>query len=293
MRPVSFAFEAIGTHWQIDYAASDTLDEDMVRSRIDARIDEYDLIYSRFRADSLITRISKKAGTYKLPLDSRRLFEVYHKLYLITDGMFTPLIGQVMEDAGYDPTYSLKPEKLTTPPRWEDVMKYSNGTLVTKEPVLLDFGAGGKGQLIDEVAKVMESVDIHEYCIDAGGDIIYKTSKDRPLRIGLESPTDTTQVIGVLSLLNSSICGSAGSRRAWGAYHHIIDPKKLISPTAIAATWVTAKETLVADAIATALFFTNAEILKKEFSFSYCTLFDDRRIEHSDDFNAEFYYNEP
>ena len=291
MRPVSFAFEAIGTHWQIDYAASDTLDEDLVRSRIDARIDEYDITYSRFRADSLVTKISKKAGTYKLPLDSRRLFEVYHTLYRITGGQFTPLIGQVMEDAGYDSTYSLKPKKLTAPPPWEECIQWNNGTLETKRPVLLDFGAGGKGQLIDEVATVMEALDIFEYCIDAGGDIIYKTSKPRPLRIGLESPSDTSEVIGVVPVLNTSICGSAGNRRAWGAYHHIIDPKKLISPKTIAATWVMADETLVADAIATALFFTTAEVLQKEFSFSYCILFDDHRIEHSDDFNAEFYYN--
>ena len=54
-----FRFEGIGTQWEISTA--DPL-EAAVRKRLLGIVEEYDRIYSRFRSDSLVSRIAKEPG---------------------------------------------------------------------------------------------------------------------------------------------------------------------------------------------------------------------------------------
>ena len=154
-----------------------------------------------------------------------------------------------------------------------------------KKPALLDFGAAGKGYLVDLVSEVLEENEIFEYCIDAGGDILQKGRS--AIRVGLEDPENFGKAVGVCELHNGSICGSAGNRRAWGEFTHIIDPKKLSSPKGILAVWVAAKTAMVADALATCLFFVQAESLAGFYDFEYVIVRSDRTLERSPNFPGE------
>jgi thiamine biosynthesis lipoprotein len=283
-------FEAIGTHWQIDINQSlDIRQQESIYSKIKSRIETFDKTYSRFRADSIITEIATKKGKYNFPKDSKKLFTLYKKLYRLTDGIFTPLIGNTLSAAGYDSAYSLKPKKITKTPTWENTITYEHNTLEVHEPTILDFGAGGKGYLIDIIAELLICNKINQFCIDAGGDILYRSLKQQTIRIGLENPENISQVIGVVTLGNQSICGSAGNRRKWGSYHHIINPQTNTSPTNIIATWVIAEETIIADALSTCLFLVSVKTLSKHFKFDYCILFPDYTVEKSEHFTAELF----
>lgn len=285
-----FSFEAIGTAWTIDiYSPIAPAAARELEAAIRRRIDEYDTHYSRFRTDSLVTAMATQAGTYRLPDDARALFAIYRTLYEQTDGAMTPLIGQVLADAGYDASYSFHSKTLQTPPAWDAVMTYTHPQLQLKQPVLLDFGAAGKGHLIDIIGELIAQHAVHDYCIDAGGDILYHRTTPQPMRIGLEHPRTPGQVIGVATIHNQSICGSAGNRRAWGAYHHIIDPRSLASPRHIQALWVVAPSALVADALATALFFVPAQTLATQYTFTYGIVYDDDSLERSAGFPATFF----
>ena len=283
-------FEAIGTKWMFSFSSvlsSAVSDELLVK--VQTRISAYDDVYSRFRDDTLVSKMAASAGDYELPPDGPKLFELYKKVYDITQGKVTPLIGSVMEEAGYDKEYSLVPKTLHVPPSWEEAMSLDGRMLTMKQSALIDIGAAGKGYLIDLVADVLRDAGQHSFTIDAGGDIVHKSETNTPLRIGLENPNDITSVIGSITLGNESIAGSAGNRRAWGKYHHIIDPMTLESPTDILATWVIADSTLLADMLATCLFFVPAEKLLGHFSFSYITLHKDFSVEYSPRIKAELY----
>ena len=284
-----FTFEAIGTTWNIDiFQSLSADDEQLLLTRIQDRIEIFDKNYSRFRSDSLVTKMAKEAGVYTVPADAERLFSIYRDLYIRTNGFFTPFVGTLLADAGYDAQYSLQQKKtLEIPPAWENVMTYTHPYLTVKEPTLLDFGAGGKGYLIDIVATVLEENTISKYCINAGGDILYKNTE--PIRIGLENPEDSKQVIGVYMLYTGSICGSAGNRRSWGNFTHIINPKTLISPTEIIAVWVVAENALLADALTTCLFFVEASTLLSVYTFEYLIIKKDHSIEKSRNFSAELF----
>ncbi|MES3005833.1 MAG: FAD:protein FMN transferase [Patescibacteria group bacterium] len=292
MSATTFEFEAIGTTWQIDI--TDVLDKgrrDGILKKIKDRIDIFDMNYSRFRADSLVTKMSQMVGAYELPEDAKLMINIYQRLYKLTGGSLTPLIGKVMEDAGYDPDYSLKTKTtLTQPPSWNEAVDYDFPYMYIKQPIMLDFGAAGKGYLIDIVAGILSDDGIERFTIDAGGDIFHRG--DKRVSIGLENPSDVTEVIGIASILNQSICGSAGNRRTWGDFHHIIDPYTLKSPRHLLATWVVADTALVGDALATALFFVSAEVLKAEYNFEYLVLNADHSIEKSEYFPAELFIKE-
>lgn len=282
-------FDAIGTKWQIDiYENISSSNEEEIFRIIDERIRVFDKDYSRFRNDSLVTEMSKKIGDYVLPADAKIMMDLYEDIYRLTDGLVTPLIGNLISDAGYDANYSLRQKgKLSTPPKWEEALEYSFPKLKIKIPVILDFGAAGKGYLIDIVGKILEDNDIKAFCIDAGGDILHRGSES--IRIGLENSTNSDEVIGIVNIKNQSICGSSGNRRVWGDFNHIINPKTLSSPKDILAVWTISETTLIADAMSTCLFFVKPEIMEEKYNFDYLIVYSDRTYIKSNDFKAEMF----
>src|SRR6185369_17123131 len=116
-------FQAIGTGWVIDiYDEISTELEKDILVQIMERIGDFDKTYSRFRQDSLVTEMSRRAGEYVLPADSEEMLSHYRKFFDVTEGAVTPLIGQVLVDAGYDAEYSLKEKPLSKPLHWDEVM---------------------------------------------------------------------------------------------------------------------------------------------------------------------------
>ena len=284
-------FEAIGTHWNIHIhdKISDEQTSDIFKL-VQDHIAIFDQHYSRFRDDSLVAEMSRRTGEYTLPNDAKLLFDLYQKMYHLTNGSVTPLIGNLLSDAGYDAAYSLETKQLHTPSKWEDALEYEFPRLVIKQPILIDVGAAGKGYLVDLVGELLKTHGITSFTINAGGDIVHKDVNKKHIRVGLEHPNDVTSVIGVASIGNESICGSAGNRRVWNQFHHIMDPHKLESPRHIAAIWVIAKTGLLADALTTCLFFVEPETFEKEFVFEYLIVYADYSIKKSGGFNAEIFF---
>lgn len=258
---------------------------------IRACIEVFSKNYSRFRQDSLFTKIAHAPGDYLMPDDFEKIFLLYRDLYKLTGGAFTPLVGKLMEEAGYDASYSLKPATLHALPRLDDVLFYNPPSLKVKKPVTLDIGAAGKGYLIDIVAIIIKSHDVRSFCIDAGGDILYEDESSNPIRVGLENPVNLKQVVGVANILNQSICASAANRRTWRDYHHIINPLTLKPTSDIIATWVVADTALLADALATCLFFAEAKVFMEKYKFEYVLVRHDLSWEVSPNFNGEIFYN--
>lgn len=283
-------FEAIGTHWNITIQdkISDGKQSDIFKLIMD-RIAVYDKHYSRFRNDSLVAEMSRHAGEYVLPDDAKPMFDLYEKMYKQTNGSVTPLIGNLLSDAGYDATYSLETKTLYTPPKWEDAIDYIFPRLTIKQPVLIDVGAAGKGYLVDIVSDLLLDQGVTSFTINAGGDIVHRDAEEKKIRVGLEHPNDSTSAIGIAQIGNESICGSAGNRRVWNQFHHILDPHTLESPRHISAIWVIAKTGLLADALTTCLFFVEPEMLKMEFSFEYLIIYADLTMRKSTGFNAEIF----
>lgn len=294
-----FAFEAIGTSWQIETPDPLTPSE---RAAVLARIDEFDRVYSRFRGDSLVTAIAEAdgPGSYEFPPDSEVLFELYDGLAAASAGAVDPLVGRDLELLGYDRGYSLRPVAAggagaadsRARPTWAaDVRR--EGRMLTTAPAVIDVGAAGKGYLVDLVAAVLREHGRSEFVVDASGDLVHVGPS--PVRVGLEHPLDPTKAIGTATLQNSSLCASASNRRVWGdGLHHIVDGRTGSPAREVIATWVVTRgtgpaPTALADGLATALFFTGAHRLAETFHFSYVRQYADGRAEISRDFPGELF----
>lgn len=277
----SIQFESLGTHWFIEAEADILAKQERL---IHETLDRIDRIWSRFRDDSLVSTMANKPGEYTLSAEDIRLMQWYRQLYEVTDGSLTPLVGQTLADAGYDASYSLTPKAtITSTPSWDETIRLTTTGMAIMNPVLLDVGAAGKGFAIDAVSDLFDDTP---YTIDAGGDMRLKGDVQS---IGLEHPTRKDELIGMVTLKDKSICGSAGNRRQWGDWHHIINPKTSRPVRDIVATWAIADTAMHADGIASALFFLPPEQLSSLGDFSYIIMYENGEVYHTDTHNIQLF----
>lgn len=281
-----FSFDGIGTRWEIS-----TPEElpDAVRASLLGVVEDYDRSYSRFRDDSLVAALAREAGTVTLPAGAGELEQLFKKLYRLSNGAMTPLIGGSLERLGYGAGYPLRPLGHPVPaPRWEDVLEWNGTEISVSVPVVLDIGAAGKGQLVDLAAAVLRSAEITEFLVDASGDMLHSGAE--PLGVALEHPYDPTQAIGVVELHDGALCASAANRRAWGdGLHHVLDGATGRPIETVVATWTMAVTAMEADALATALFMVDPTLLEGEFDFSWLQVYSDGHAAYSAGFEGTLF----
>ncbi|HOB56963.1 MAG TPA: FAD:protein FMN transferase [Rhodoglobus sp.] len=276
----------MGTGWQIDTAEPISTD---LRAAIAARIETFDRAWSRFRDDSLVSRIARTPGSYRLPDEADELLSLYRDLYEATDAAVSPLVGRALEALGYDRAYSLRPSgPPAPPPAWEDAIAWDGSTLTTVRPVLLDVGAAGKGLLVDIVTELLVGAGHTDLIVDGSGDI--RQVGPEPIRVGLEHPLDATKAIGIANVHNQAICSSATNRRAWGAgLHHVIDATTGLPTSSVIATWAIAATAMLADGLSTALFFADPARLNERYDFTFARVFSTGRVEFSPHLDGELF----
>ncbi|KQX06463.1 MULTISPECIES: FAD:protein FMN transferase [unclassified Leifsonia] len=281
----SLSFDAIGTAWQIDTPAPIPA---ATVSRMQALIEDFDRTWSRFRSDSLVAEVATTAGDWVFPAEAPALVGLYSALHTATQGAMSPLVGGSLTHLGYGAGYSLVPGSGSiASPDWQ-AMDWDGTRLRTEEPIELDVGAAGKGLLVDLVVELLEHDGIEQIVVDASGDL--RHAGGDPVRVALEHPYDTTKAIGIATLADGALCASASNRRVWGSgLHHVLDARTGIPVDEVVATWVSADTAMLADAIATALFFSPAEDLAVVAEFEHVRMFTDGRAEMSAGFPGELF----
>lgn len=256
-----------------------------LRAAMSSFIDDYERTLSRFRDDSLVAAMGRAehGGTFEFPAWTSALFDLYDALCDATDGAIDPCVGEDLIRLGYGADYSFTVEPgadgrlgaIHGRPTWrgdverhgtastEDTSDASGGasitgtacatsadgtTLVTRRPVHLDFGACGKGYLVDLLAQRFLAQSNMEFVIDAGGDLLVRSSQ--PITIALEDPADTSRAIGTANVSSGAFCASAPSRRRWESHrgndgapgtntivHHLLNAIDGLPVRNVAATW--------------------------------------------------------
>lgn len=215
-----------------------------VEKRIRAFVDEYESVLSRFRADSLVSRMACAAdgGDFEFPAWAEPLFAIYDEFYAATCGAFDACVGADLLALGYDNSVQFVPEsagsaskdsdsvsgswsqyRRALPVTWADISRDSgSATLRTNKPVQLDFGAAGKGYFVDLVTQIIkeelgdEMPADCDFLVNAGGDMrVCFARENSELKVALENPFDTTQAVGVVSIASGALCASSTARRRW------------------------------------------------------------------------------
>lgn len=276
-------FDAIGTAWEIETAYA--LDQG-VRDRVHGVIDDFDRVWSRFRADSLVAHLSRSGGSGDSP-DAAAMLDTYLDVSTATDGAVNPLVGESLSALGYDAAYSfVAGAPLAAPREWTSILSWSVEQLSLKSPAIIDVGALGKGRLVDLVRAELSDI-AGDLTIDAGGDIAVR---GREVRIALEHPFDPKLAIGVATIADQSLCASAINRRAWGeGLHHVLDARTGAPVRTWAATWAIAPSAMHADAVATALFFEGGADLARQWGVEWVRMSTDGYADRSEGRGVELF----
>lgn len=221
-----------------------------VQNRIRDFIEEYESVLSRFRADSLVSRMARAehGGEFEFPAWAGPLFALYSEFYAAAHGAFDACIGADLFALGYNNSVRFIPQsaagsgknensssdswsnyRRALPVTWADISQGGGGTtLCTNQPVQLDFGAAGKGYFVDLVTQVIkeelsgdsplnsDSLSDFDFLVNAGGDMRACFSKENSqIKVALENPFDATQAVGVASITSGALCASSNARRRW------------------------------------------------------------------------------
>lgn len=221
-----------------------------VEQRIRDFVEEYESVLSRFRADSLVSRMAraKRGGEFEFPTWAQPLFALYSEFYAATHGAFDACIGADLLALGYNNSVHFIPQsaaglgknensssdswsnyRRALPITWSDISQDSGrATLCTNQPVQLDFGAAGKGYFVDLVTQIIkeelsgdspadsDSPADFDFLVNAGGDMRACFSKENSqIKVALENPFDTAQAVGVASIASGALCASSNARKRW------------------------------------------------------------------------------
>ncbi|GAA1940178.1 FAD:protein FMN transferase [Microbacterium aoyamense] len=278
--PEIWRFDAIGVPWQIETV--DPLDQP-ARRRVETVIRRFDAEWSRFRVDSVVSRLARDGGRVVAPPDTIAMLDAYATLSAATDGAVSPLVGDALARRGYDSTLSLVDRGAAPAPDWSAELAWDDDELRLRHPATIDVGALGKGRLVDLVLAALDG----DAVVDASGDLAVRGA---PQRIGLEHPFDPRRAIGVWEVQDAALCASATNRRAWGdGLHHVLDARTGEPVRTIAATWAVASTAMRADGVATALFFDGGERVAHEWGVEWVRMTTDGRVEWSPGSKAELF----
>lgn len=267
------AFPALGTNCEIKYSAPKG--EGQARSferAVTAWVTGFEAKFSRFRSDSLVSRINAAAGREWVPVDeeTEALFRLCDTLHFMTQGVLDPTTLPLLRLWNYrteNPRLPTDEEVDTARNKigWKKVQR-SPGKVFLPEPgMALDLGGFGKEYAVDIAAQIAIEQGITSALIDFGHDLrAVGTPPDRPAwHIGLEDPHKPGTTSGSIAVIGKGVASSGDYIRRLVVegrrYGHIIDPRsgRPVANGCLQATVVTGS-CLQAGALSTTAFVLGA-----------------------------------
>ena len=115
-----------------------------------------------------------------------------------------------------------------------------------------------KGWAIAQAGQAIEKQGFKTYCIGAGGDILARSDSDFEWKIGIQDPSDRSNILNALSISNGAVATSGNYERG----EHIINPKTGKPANEILSFSVTGPDIIKADILATAGFAAGKKSLE-------------------------------
>jgi FAD:protein FMN transferase len=233
-------FQALGTRCEVQYAALGGDGQATAFERaVVGWVEAFEARYSRFRADSLLSRINRAAGRGWVEVDAEMegMFKLCDTVVFMTQGILDPTTLPLIRlwDWKAQPPVVPGAEAIAAARRlvgWAKVQRRPGGVFLPEAGMALDFGGFGKEYAVDVVADIARDHGVADALIDFGRDLrALGTPPGRPAwHIGLEDPQRPGTPWASVALKGGRGIASSGDyvrsfviegRR----YGHIIDPR--------------------------------------------------------------------
>jgi thiamine biosynthesis lipoprotein len=270
---------AQGTYYSIRYYDPQNRN---LQKKIDSLLADFNKTASIYDENSIISRINRNEDNVLLNDDFIQLFHFSKKVSEQTSGTFDITVGQLVNAWGFgnEQRQAVTKEKIDSllPCVGYNKIEIKDRRLVKQNLCIkLDFNAIAKGYSVDKIGLFFDTLQIENYLIDIGGEVLAKGTKNGKFwTVGIEKPTnnkdDNRQVLTSMPLNNKALATSGSYRKYYQEngirYAHTISPQtgypvdnNLLSVT------VLHQKTVLADAYATAFMVmgmeTSIEFVKK------------------------------
>jgi thiamine biosynthesis lipoprotein ApbE len=216
---------------------------------IEALFRERDERFSRFRAESELSRVNAAHGRFvRISADFGAMVRRALRAARSTEGLVDPTLGDAIEAVGYDRDFDelsplARPAQRGEAGRWRSLRLY-DGWLSRTPGLRLDLNGVAKGQTVDDALELMAG----DGFVSAGGDLASRG----PVDVALPE-------YGSVRLVEGGLATSGSARRRWlraGLWqHHLIDPRSgMSSESPWLEVTVSAATCLQADVAAKAAF---------------------------------------
>lgn len=238
----------------------------------EAEIQRLDELLSTGKEESEIAQLNQnKSAT--LSEDAGYLVERALELNKETDGAFDIAIYPVMEAWGF-PTQNYQ---VPTADTLESLLKLADASQIIydensrkisfgREGMKIDLGGIAKGYTSSRIMDIYKENNISSGLVNLGGNVQALGTKPdgSKWRVAVQSPDDTEDYLGILSVEDKAVITSGGYERYFEqdgkTYHHIIDPKTgYPAENGLTSVTVVSEDGTLADGLSTSLFIMGKE----------------------------------
>ena len=270
LREAKANFTAMGCPCEIRLVAED---EHLAQRVLRACHDEatrFEKKYSRYRKDSVLSKINHSAGRSPVTIDpeTSALLQYSGACYAQSDGLFDITSGALRR------IWNIDTRTLPRQSEIEDCLKVIGWEKVTLEArtiylpdagMELDFGGIVKEYASDAIAEAARQAGIESGYVNLGGDIaiIGPQTNERPWPVGVSDPSNKDEPVALIHLREGAITTSGGYERYCSIdgrrYSHMINPKTGWPVDSLVSVSVAAPKAVVAGSLASIALLKGSE----------------------------------
>jgi FAD:protein FMN transferase len=262
MDPWRFTFRAMAADNEIQIHA---VRERVARQAADAAIAEVLRIeakYSRYRPDSVVSRINAGAGgaAVRIDTETRDLLAYAHACFVQSGGLFDATSGVLRRAWRFETGRPASEDELAPLLRlvgWRRVELEASSVRLPERGMELDFGGFGKEYAVDRAAAVLRDAGIESALVNLAGDLMVLAPQPdgSPWRAGIRHPRHERALVATLPVASGALATSGDYERFVeldGVRHcHVLDPRTGRSARGFQSVTVHAPSCLVAGSAST------------------------------------------
>ncbi len=231
-------FKALGTNCLVKFRQPDERKALEFAAAALGWIGNFEAKFSRFRADSLVSKINAAAGCDWVKTDSEmeELLDIAAGLFSRTNGILDPTMLPLLNVWNWKIAHEKLPVRdevkaalaLTG---WGKVRRRPGAVFLPEAGMGLDFGGFGKEFAVDSIAKIARLYGIRDAIVDLGRDIFTMGGNGaHPFwHIGIEDGNKPGNCWGGLAVSDLAVSASGDYARFFihdgVRYGHILDPR--------------------------------------------------------------------
>ena len=231
-----FPFNAMASRCEVRLAAPDGHAAEELALAAIAEVRRIERTYSRYRADSIVSRINAAAGRYRVECDEEtaQLLDYADHLHSASGGLFDITSGVLRR--AWDFRKPRVPHAQELAPLlalvdWPAVQREDGAVFLPRAGMEIDFGGFGKEYAADRACALLQERGVRHGYVNLGGDMrfIGPQPDGRLWSIGIQDPRKTDGTVASIAVSHGALTTSGDYERFFDVdgkrYCHVLNPR--------------------------------------------------------------------